>query len=167
VSETNTLAAWPVIELADYLGIEPEPLPLRFAVYLPDRDRLNHPVGNIESYIEAFVGLFTRLARGATRLPWAEGAWEPPPLAASADGEGPEATPAFDIGGREQSTVVYTFVNEPRAFFNQFDEVVALLRHFAKGANQREILLELSATGDDGYYHYGLKVDCDQLLGVA
>jgi hypothetical protein len=97
----------------------------KISLYLPERDRDNAPVPDIEKWIEAAMWLLGEINRGATRLPVAQGYWQP--------------TQSW-----EQTHVVYSYIAEQRIFEANLDRLVRFIHSFGKHAKQSSVMVEFS-----------------------
>jgi hypothetical protein len=65
------------VDLQTALGATAAATATKFSIYLPDSDRDGHPVPQLEQWIGTALALFAEVNGGATRLPVAQGIWQP------------------------------------------------------------------------------------------
>jgi len=106
----------------------------KFSIYLPDKDKNQAPVRDLDAWISAAVRILTDINGGSTKLPTAEGSWK--------DKNG---TTLID-----NTVVVYSFIRNPDDFEGRFKEIVAFVHEFGRGANQESVMLEVT----DGHRAY-------------
>lgn len=97
----------------------------KISLYLPEHDHDNAPVADIEKWIEAAMWLLGEINRGATRLPVAQGYWQP--------------TKSW-----EPTHVVYSYIDEQKIFEANLDRLVRFIHSFGKHARQSSVMVEFS-----------------------
>lgn len=107
----------------------------KLSIYIPNKDKNNQVVHKSEDWIDAAVELLTDINGGSTRMPLARGTW-------------------LRRGGhviKEDTTVVYSYIEDPDEFERRIKEITAFLHRFGKATNQDSVMVEFSG-GDDGYF---------------
>ena len=104
-------------------------------LYLPDRDKQNRPVSNIQDWIDAAVALFVEINGGCTALPPSDGAWRT------------DAGPVVS----ERTAVVYSYITDPDEFERQFDKIARFVHLFGKRTGPESVMVEFSG-GEEGKY---------------
>jgi hypothetical protein len=116
------------MDLRKALGAYDAPSLQKFSLYLPELDRDEAPVPDIEKWIEAAMSILAEINGGATRLPVAVGYWKPQ------NGE----------PMREPTNVVYSFIRNDKQFAANLDRLVRFIHSFGKHAKQGEVMVEFS-----------------------
>lgn len=101
----------------------------RFTIYLPDKDRNNQPVPDIQDYVEAAMTLLMEINNGVTRLPVAEGMF---------------VDRSTNIVSREATHLVYSFLVRPDEFVRRIEDVNGFLHLFGRRTNQASVVVELA-----------------------
>ena len=52
---------------------------------------------------------------------------------------------------KEDTTVIYSYIDEPDEFESRLNEITVFLHRFGKSTNQDSVMVEFSG-GDDGYF---------------
>jgi hypothetical protein len=116
-------------DLAAELGAEPGFSVQKFTIYLPDRDKENKPVPDIEEYVEAAMELLLDINTGVTRLPPSEGMF---------------LNREKGIKTQEKTHLVYSFLFDPDAFQNRIGDIASFLRDFGRNTGQDSVMVELA-----------------------
>lgn len=117
------------VDLKTALGATTGASATKFSLYLPDSDRDGRPVHEIEQWIGAAMSLFAQVNGGATRLPVAQGIWQP------------------ESGGevvREATSVVYSFIRDRARFDANLGRLTGFIHSFGKHARQGEVMVEFA-----------------------
>ena len=139
----------PPFDLGAYLEATEEVRTQRFTIYIPDRDRANQPIENIEDWIAACMGLLTRINGGCTRLPNASGEW--------LSDEG--------VTVKEQTALIYSFFGDASVFVGHLNKIRAFIHRFGKETNQGEVMVELFGEDAEGLYSRAYKIKRDAWQG--
>lgn len=110
----------------------------KFAIYLPNRDRDEKPVPDIESWITAGMQILVDLIGGVTRMPEAWGEFK------VVD----EGVPARIV--REDTTVIYSYIFDFDSFQRDFSKIRAFVHSFGKSANQKAVMVEYLGENPEG-----------------
>lgn len=124
--------------LRELLGAKESYALQKLTIYLPDKDRNQRPIRNIEDYIEGSMRLLVEMNRGVTRLPIASGIWR------NDEDE--------DI--EENTTIIYSYITDPETFLNKIPKLKSLLYNFGEETNQGEVFVEFSGEAVDGSTFY-------------
>ncbi len=116
-----------------------EPSVQKFSIYLPDKDKNQAQIPDLDDWADGAVQVLTEINGGSTKLPAADGSWK--------DNRGNILI--------DNTVVVYSFIRDPDAFEQRFEEIVAFVHEFGKGANQESVMIELS----DGHRAYFIDED--------
>ena len=117
------------MDLEKELGANGAASAQKFSLYIPDEDRHGNPVPNREEWIAAAMRLFADINQGATRLPTAQGIWDP---------EGPEPP------GPEATDVVYSFIFDAARFEANVKRLAVFIHSFGKHTDQHTVMCEFS-----------------------
>jgi hypothetical protein len=117
------------VDLQTALGATTGASATKLSLYLPDSDRNGRPVPEIEQWIGAAMTLFAQLNGGGTRLPVAQGIWQP-----KAGGE----------VVREATSVVYSFIRDRARFDANLERLARFIHTFGKHADQGEVMVEFA-----------------------
>lgn len=107
----------------------------KFTIYLPDRDKNQNPIPNIEEYIEAGASLLAGINHGVTRLPAAQGMW---------------INSETGIPVTENTVLLYSFIRQPEQFIQRLPEIREFLHEFGSSTNQGEVVVEYFGETLDG-----------------
>ena len=116
-------------DLGAALGAEETFSVQKIVIYLPDRDRKNEPVPDIEDYVQAAMITLLDINTGVTRLPPAYGKFK--------DSD-------TGIVAHENTHLVYSFVMDSSAFESRVVEITDFIRDFGKKTNQKSVMVEFS-----------------------
>jgi hypothetical protein len=122
-----------IFDLAAALGAKSASLQ-KFSIYLPDRDKNNQPVPDIEDYVQVAMLMLLEINTGVTRL-------------RSAFGKFKDLTTG--IVSHENTHLVYSFLMDPAAFQSRLGEITTFLRDFGKNTNQASVLVEFAGAIPD------------------
>ena len=131
------------MDLKQALGATEAASAQRFSLYLPDSDRNGAPVPRIDDWIGAAMRLFADINGGATRLPTAQGIWNP--------GSGEPV--------REATSVVYSFIRDTTHFEANLPRLSAFIHTFGKHADQGEVMVEFSGEAPGGFVSRAYFID--------
>jgi len=102
-----------------------------FAIYVPNKDRMGHEIGNQRQWVLEALGLLGKIGGGATSMPPVEGVW-------------------LDEQGQfvwENPVVVYTYI-KPDEFLLNLPRLREFLHRMGRETNQGEVVFEF----DDRLY---------------
>ncbi len=119
------------INLGAALGASADAAVQCFALYVPNKDRLDQEIGTQRRWVLDAIRLLTEINGGATAIP-VEGGWLSP------DGK-------IIL---EHPVVVYSYVTDPDAFARQLPRVRSFLHRMGRETDQGEIAFEF----DDHFY---------------
>lgn len=124
-------------DLAAALGAEAQVSVQKITIYLPNKDKENAPLENLEVYIQVGMEILSRINSGVTRMPVAQGMWI---------GDG-------DKEVYEDTTVIFSYIRDVDAFINGIHEVSEFLHRFGQDTNQGEVMVEFSGEEiDSGFF---------------
>lgn len=113
----------------------------KFAIYLPNKDKNEVAVSNIEDWIEAGMKILVDVMGGVTRLPTARGKYR-----VMEDGK-PERIVS------EDTVVIYSYVFDADAFRANFEKIKKFVHTFGNDTNQQAVMVEyLGENPDGGFY---------------
>jgi hypothetical protein len=107
----------------------------KLSLYLPNKDKDDQTVAHLEDWIDAAINLLTDINGGSTRMPVAKGTW------AMRDGR----------VLKEDTTVVYSYIEEPDEFDARFEEITTFVHKFGRSTRQDSVMVEFSG-GDEGFF---------------
>lgn len=107
----------------------------KLSIYIPNKDKDDDVLPNVDVWVDAAITLLTDINGGSTRMPVAKGTWR--------------ATDGRVI--KEDTTVIYSYIDEPDEFESRLNEITAFLHRFGRTTKQDSVMVEFSG-GDDGYF---------------
>lgn len=125
-------------DLREALGASSAFAVQKFTIYLPNKDRNNQPIIDIEDYVQAAMTLLMEINSGVTRLPAAHGMF---------------LDTKTNVVSDEDTHLVYSFLVNPPTFQARSEEIKRFLYDFGKNTNQASVLVEFSGEEperDDG-----------------
>ncbi len=102
----------------------------RFSIYLPNRDRRNQPVSNIQTWIAVGLEILVDINGGATCLPPAQGRFK-----VVEEGQA-------DVINVEDTVVVYSYIFDFGTFVARFPEIKVFVHSFGQATNQKSVMAE-------------------------
>jgi hypothetical protein len=117
------------VDLERELGANGQASTQKFSLYIPDKDRHGNPVPERERWIAAAMRLFAEINDGATRLPTAQGIWDPP-------GEDPPVEEATDV--------IYSFIIDAARFEANLERLAVFIHSFGKHTDQHTVMVEFA-----------------------
>lgn len=100
----------------------------KLSIYLPDRDRDDKPVPDMNDWIRYGMEVLTSINGGVTVLPPAVGEWQI------------RTSPKKVI--RENTVVLFSFITDPEAFERRFLEIKRFVDKFGQDARQDSVMVE-------------------------
>ncbi len=125
MSEPEGKAEETALDVAAALGADAGVSVQSFAVYIPNKDRAGHEIGNQRQWVLEALGLLGKVGGGATAMPPVEGVW-------------------LDEQGQfvwENPVVVYTYI-KPDAFLAHLPQLREFLHRMGRRCNQGEVAFE-------------------------
>ena len=107
----------------------------KISIYLPNKDRDECLIFDIENWIEAGMRVLAEINLGVTRLPPAIGYW---------------VDTVKERTIKEDTHVIYSFIRQPDKFQEKFDKIRAFVHSFGKKTNQGEVMVEFFGEDGDG-----------------
>ena len=107
----------------------------KFTIYLPDRDKNDFKVPNMQTWIQAAINVMIEVNGGCTQLPVAAGAWRTK--------EGKVIL--------ENTVFIYSFIRDPESFEKRFSEIVEFMHSFGRVTDQDAVMAEFSGKVGKSY----------------
>jgi hypothetical protein len=126
------------LDIAGAFGAEPDVSSQSFAIYVPNKDRDGHEIGNQRQWVLEALGLLAGAGGGATAMPPVEGVW-----LNSEQGEFVWENPV----------IVYSYI-KPDEFLERLPQLKAFLYRMGRETRQGEIVFEF-----DGRFYRIRKFD--------
>lgn len=125
-----------LIDLEEELGAESQIGSQRVAIYIPNRDRNELEIKDIDAWVSAAMEVFVTINGGVTKLATASGIWHD-----------------TDNNKRvyEDSTIVYSNIMNAKVFADNLDKLKKFLHKFGRETNQGEVMVEFMGETDDEF----------------
>lgn len=133
-----------VFNLSAALGADPGRSFQKISIYLPNKDRNNVAVPNLDVWVESGMQILADIATGVTQLPTCSGRFkivERNPVTHEIQ------SVRYTV---EDTTILYSYVFDKVEFEARFDEIRSFLHDFGQTTNQDSVMVEYTGEGPDG-----------------